>query len=595
MKKIFVLALLMIGIAQLACAATDFTPQVEKINRAVEASYAASNMKGLDYVDDSTFVRRSYLALAGRIPTLAEYNVFVKSSAPDKRKQLTYFLTRSEGFTSNMYNFWAEQLRLRERINNTNNLNGILYIDYLKKQISNDVPYNKFVYDLLTASGSYYETPSTGYLLRDLGMPLDNLIATSRVFMGIDIGCAQCHDDPFQNWSQMQFYQFAAMFTGAEANGRRNPTPEVRDNTKRLRDQVEAIVKADPTKRGLNNQVNNFIGAIFSGVSVDNNKKLALPHDYHYKDAKPNQVVEPRVLIGKQGGLSKSENPRGEAAKWITDINHPTFTKNIANRLWMVMMGQPIIEDVDNIFASAKLNDPLIVALEGVMKDVKYSIRDFMFVVANTQAFNRAAYNGPYTGDKYVFIGPRMVRLSAEQMWDSMLAFSTDVPEYFKVSYGDKYRQAMTFDNFAEATLPIVQQHMDQLAAVNKTKYEGATNHKGIVLVRASELNDQGASVTLLQQLGRSDRELIGSSSREGSVTQVISLVNGAMADIATSKTSTLSKAIDRASPSDKVDIAFCSILSRKPTVFERSIFAGVADDDLIFGLINATEFKFTK
>lgn len=594
MKTLMTVIVLLAMVATAWAAPVKFAPQVDKINQAVNESYAKANMKGNVSIDDSTFVRRAYLTIVGRIPTIAEYDLFVKSGAPDKRAQLTYFLTRSPGYTSNMYNFWADQLRARERINNTNNVNGVLYIDYLKKQISNDVPYDKFVYDLLTASGSYYETPATGYLLRDLGMPLDNLIATSRVFMGIDIGCAQCHDDPFQNWSQMQFYQFAAMFNGAEANGRRNPAPEARDAAKRLRDQVEAIVKADPTKRGLNNQVNNFVGAVFSGVSVDNTRKLTLPHDYKYKDGSPNQAVVPKVLVGKVN-IDPTDDMRTTAAKWITSPTHPTFTKNIVNRLWAMVMGQPIIEDMDNIYASDKLNDPLLVALEATMKDVKYSVRDFVFVLCNTQVFNRAAYNGPYTGDKYVFIGPRMVRLSAEQLWDSVLAFSTDSPEYFSSTFGERYKAAMVVPNFVEASVPVIQQHIEQLAAATKDKYASAANYKGYVLARASDLNDTGSSVTLLQQLGRSDRELIATSSREGSVTQVISLVNGAIADIATAKTSTLFKAIDKVSPSDKVDIAFRSVLSRKPTISEKSMFAGVPDDDLIWSLLNCHEFRFSK
>lgn len=588
--------LLVLVVATVANAASlpNFAPQIATIDQAVTASYTKANMKGNAAIDDMTFVRRAYLTIAGRIPTLSEYQAFIKSTAPDKRAQLTFFLTRSPGYVSNMYNFWSDQLRTRERINNTNNVNGVLYIEYLKKQIESNVPYDKLVRDLLTATGNYYQQPAAGYLMRDLGMPLDNLIATSRVFMGIDIGCAQCHDDPFQSWTQMQFYQFAAMFNGAEANGRRNPTIDAKDNAKRLREQVDAMIKADPTKRGLNNQVNNFVGAIFSGVSYDNNKKLALPHDYKYKDGKPNQVVVPKVLLAK-APAPPSENLREDAVKWITSSDHPTFTKNIANRLWGMVMGQPIVHNVANIYASDKLNDPLLKTLEQVMKDVKYSVRDFVYVLANTQLFNRAVYNGPYTGDDYVFIGPKMVRLSAEQLWDSMLAFTVETPDKYHSNFVSTYKQAMVFDNFSDASLEVVQQHIAQLADANKNKYIEAPNYKGYILIRASELNDQTAAVTVLQQLGRSDRELIATSSREGNTTQCISFVNGPLADIATAKTCNLMKTIEHVPASDKVEIAFESMLSRRPTIGEKAIFASASDDDLVFGLLNCNEFKFSK
>ncbi len=602
--KSLITILVLLFIATTAAAAPDSFAEsanqlvqlskINKINTAVTASYTKANMKGNAIIDDSTFVRRAYLTLAGRIPTLTEYDAFIKSNAADKRMQLTRYLTRSAAFTSNMYNVWADQLRLRERINNTNNVNGALYIDYVKKQIFNNVPYDKFVYSLLTAQGSYYDVPAAGYMLRDLGMPLDNLIATSRVFMGIDIGCAQCHDDPFQSWTQMQFYQFAAMFSSAEAN-RRTMDPAETAATKRIRLQVDEMIKADPAKRGLNNQVNNFTGALFAGITVKPNSTLKLPHDYHYKDGEPNQVVKPKVLFGKDRISSKAEDLRSEAALWITNRDHPTFTKNIVNRLWQLVMGQAIIDDVDNIYGSDKLNDPLLVALEQVMKDVNYSVRDFLFIVCNTEAFNRAAYDGPYAGDKYVFIGPRMVRLTAEQLWDSMLSFVVPEPEYFTSGFSAGYKQAMKVDNLVEATVPTIQQHIAMLATANKDKYANAIKHGNYLLVRASELNDAGGSVTVLQQLGRSDRELIATSSREGSVTQVISLVNGAMADIATSNTTALYKAIDRASPTDKVDIAFRSILARRATIAEKASFSSVDDQSLIWTLLNTNEYKFTR
>jgi hypothetical protein len=130
---------------------------------------------------------------------------------------------------------------------------------------------------------------------------------------------------------------------------------------------------------------------------------------------------------------------------------------------------------------------------------------------------------------------------------------------------------------------------------LNGQKYEGAQKYKGYTLVRASDINDQNNDSSALTQLGRSDRELIGTSSREGSVTQVISLVNGQLVDIANKKDSPLLQRIKGQSPAYRIDNVFKSILSRKPTIQEKSYFVKASDEDLIWALINTNEFKFSQ
>jgi hypothetical protein len=584
-------------------AVTTFAATVEQLNNysgridsVLEKQYIALNIKPLPRIDDDTFVRRTYLTVVGRNPTYEEYEMFSKLSDTNKRQGLTQFLLKHPGYVSHMFNFWSESLRLRDKVNNINNFSGGPYIDYVKDSIASNKPYNKFVTDLLTSTGSYYDNPATGYFYRDLGMPLDNLIGTGKVFMGTDIGCAQCHDDPFQDFTQMQFYKMAAMFNQVELRGRgKDKDPAVAARQKALREEVDALIKADPMKnRGLNNQINNFVAAMRANLEIDEKRELKLPHDYGYKDAKPNDTVEPAVLSGKTQIKTKNDM-RQDVVNWLVNPEHPTFTKNIVNRYWKWVFGKHIIEDYDNIHDSDKLNSDLMNTLANIMVSVNYDSRQFLYILLNTKLFQRELYDGAFSNsDKFVFVGPVKQRLTAEQMWDSVISIAVERPDSFKLTFQDEYVKVMHY-TIEDLTIDKLKAKNEEYQKVMRLKYETAPRYRNYPLVRASEVNDNSPVNTILEQLGRGDRELIDTSSREGSVTQVISFMNGQLAEVAVNKDTYLAKNIAGKPPGDTIEIIFKSVLSRKPTMDEKSKFVGVQDDDIIWALVNSSEFKFIK
>lgn len=595
MKKLIVL---LFGVYSLSFGATldQLNTYSSRVDSILQKQYVAANVTPLNKINDDTFLRRAYLTIIGRNPTYEEYVMFNKAVDPNKRQGLIQFLMKHPGYTSHMFNFWAESLRLRDRINTTNNFSGGPYIDYIKDSIAANKSYSQFVTDLLTSTGSYYDNPATGYFYRDLGMPLDNLIGTGKVFMGTDIGCAQCHDDPFQDFTQMQFYKMAAMFNQVELRGRgRDKDPAVAARQKALREEVDALIKADPTKnRGLNNQINNFVAAMRANLEVDEKRELKLPHDYNYKDAKPFDTVVPAVLSGK-AGIKNKEDMRKDVVEWLVNPEHSTFTKNIVNRYWKWVFGKYIIDDYDNIHDDIRLNSELMVTLAKIMVDVNYDTKQFLYVLYNTTLFQRELYDGMYTNtDKFVFIGPVKQRLTAEQLWDSVMSIAITKPETFKLTFQDEYVKVMRY-NIEDLTIDKLKAKNEEYQKIIRSKYETAPKYRNYPLVRASEVNDISPVNTILEQLGRGDRELIDTSSKEGSVTQVISFMNGQLAEVAVNKETNLAKLIAGKSPTDTIDIIFKSVLVRKPTIDEKNKFVGVQDDDIIWALVNSSEFKFNK
>ena len=192
-----------------------------KIDQLIAAKLVENKLTPNPVTPDDVFVRRLYLDLTGRIPTKRETLNFLESNDPDKRAALVDSLIGSDGYVSHFYNYFSNLLRTRTSISGNGQSVGAghAYEGWIKDAIRGNKPYDDFVRELVTASGASWENPATGYYLRDYGMPLDNLAITTQVFLGTQIVCAQCHDHPFDSWTQMDYYHLSAFTYGMMGTG----------------------------------------------------------------------------------------------------------------------------------------------------------------------------------------------------------------------------------------------------------------------------------------------------------------------------------------------------------------------------------------
>ena len=180
-------------------------------------------------VSDVQFVRRVYLDLVGRIPTDQELVRFYDDKRKDRRARLIDDLLASPGHESHMFNWLGDMLRVKDdyyRIGKT-----WTFHTWLKSQLRENRPWDELVHDMLTAEGRLGENGATAYLLRDASMPLDSLSNTLTTFLGANVACAQCHDHPFAEWTQRDFYEMASFFgsTAFERVDTRKPAITLRD------------------------------------------------------------------------------------------------------------------------------------------------------------------------------------------------------------------------------------------------------------------------------------------------------------------------------------------------------------------------------
>jgi len=165
-------------------------------------------------------------------------------------------------------------------------------------------------------------------------------------------------------------------------------------------------------------------------------KKLLLPHDYQYTDAKPKQVIEPTIpaSFSKDGKIVKpGVKPIESYAQWMVSKDNPRFTLVIANRLWKKVMGMGLIEPVDEITDSTVPSNPqLMTFLENTMKEMNYDMKAYLSMIYKSAAYQRVAHpKDVQLGEVYHFPGPLLRRMTSEQIWDSMVTLykpSPDVP-----------------------------------------------------------------------------------------------------------------------------------------------------------------------
>ncbi|MEZ6103649.1 MAG: DUF1549 domain-containing protein [Pirellulaceae bacterium] len=394
---------------------------------------------------DETFLRRIYLDVVGRIPTLEEARRFLDDPAPDKREALIDQLLQSPGYVSHYFNFWADLLRIKQR-NNGGNI-GQPYIDYVKTVLRDNKPYDEFVWELITADGPLMErgNGAVGYYLRDFGMPEDNMSNTVRVFLGTRLECAQCHDHPFDAWTQMDYFRMVA-FTGGVETRLQNADTASRMAIRRLLDDKNVSQQTRQALRRITRPLT--MGVEGSGTGV-----YRLPEDYQYGDGKPNQVVTAKAIFGENVELDvnvpRDRNVRGRRggnqqrqrnvipgakevgsrevyADWLTSPDNPRFTTVIANRLWKHALGVGLIEPVDDMNDTTEASNPALMQyLQQQMVALDYDMKQYLRAIFYSQTYQRQATAHELAeGESYAFVGPLLRRMTAEQLWDSLLTLA---------------------------------------------------------------------------------------------------------------------------------------------------------------------------
>lgn len=501
-----------------------------KIDELVDQKLAEQKIQPNAPAADEVFLRRVYLDVIGRVPTKAEALAFLESADKQKRGKLINELLKSDGYVENFYNYWADLLRVKSGIlpGGQGREAGAAYIQWVKDSLRKNKPYDVMARELLTSAGVSYESGAVGFYLRDNGMPLDNMAVTTQVFLGTQMVCAQCHNHPFDKWTQMDYYQIAAHTYGMTGtNALPNQSEVIREMTK--------MGMSGEDKRDVQKAFTEILFQLRYNHTVAYDRVIKLPADYKYPDGAPNQRVEPVIPASftKDGKITRDgEHPVEAYARWATSKDNPRFSLVIANRLWKKVMGMGVIEPVDELTDSTVPSNPALMEfLEQTMKDVNYDLKAFLRVLLNSKTYQRETYTKDVElGAQYYFPGPLLRRMTAEQIWDSLVGLYKDNPdeashEQFletqhlltKVEWMDRTLNNQSTEELIEGAKQIAA-YQKELVQKIRAKSDGkvnAKNQRKLIFEKVEEVVFNNGFQKFAAELSQGTRKLAAETDKE--------------------------------------------------------------------------------
>ena len=455
-------------LGSLARADTEVSAAADEIDALLARDWVANNLTPNAPADDSVFVRRIYLDVVGRIPTTREAEELLASREDGKRAALIDKLLDSEGYVQNYFHYWADVLRVQSKGQRI----GLAYVHFVKDALRSNKPYDMFVREMIAGVGKAWSDGAIGYYTRDRGMPLDNMASTVRIFLGTRIECAQCHNHPFDKWTQKQFYEMATFtfgleirdFGGGVAGGISDlvreqgmairttfKQPERPKNMASVADRLAYSAEVEKVERArreaeealhqaeqLYNQALRESGGIprYPKLTFDERRKVTLPPDYKYDDAKPRSVVEAAAMMGHACTPLPGETRVQAYARWLASPDNDRFNKVVVNRLWKKAFGLALIEPLDDLTdTTVAVNPELLSHLEKLMVSLNYDMKAFLRILFNTSTYQRqASHEEVAPGTACHFTGPVLRRMTAEQLWDSFVTLINPNPDMLNMT-----------------------------------------------------------------------------------------------------------------------------------------------------------------
>lgn len=572
---------------------------------------------------DPVFLRRSFLLAVGRIPSVDEARVFIESEDANKRQLLVRYLMNSPGYQSHMGNWLVDMLRVRE--NFENGRSAAPYMQWVRRSVKENKPFDQLAYDLLSAQGAMWQNGAVGYYIRDKGMPLDNMSNTMRLFLGTRMECAQCHDHPFDEWERMDFYQLAA-FTHGQGEINRGVWGTL---WKEIREAKEERTPLGRMVRFLGDEV------YYASLSGAGKGRIQLPEDYQYNDGDPGEWVGAHTPFAKSFGKSIRMSKRRDGddglerfSKWVTDPRNERFATIITNRMWQRIIGTPLFVPVDEYVAPEETTSPELTRyLVSLMQELNYDLKAFQHVLLLTRVYALESTDQELApGDKPLFAGRKMDRMSAEQYWDSLVTLIAGNPDrlpsrgdsmaiYYggrpvllgEMTMADLQQEVLAIDSpaklkrYAQALLARIDEgkskkSKDEMSMMRRAAGRGAL--KGIA--RASELQSPAPKGHVLQTFGQSDRVLLDSATKEANATQVLSMMNGQVEKLVVANDQAQIYKLSKGGVRGRIRSLFLGILSRPPSLTEMELMeAEVAArgelgyQNIVSALLNTREFIF--
>ena len=385
------LALLTFAFLTLNCTKIAVTPtrqvssSTKHLDRHINAVLKRKGIQPSRIAEDTEFLRRVHLDLTGKIPAPEEVLDFLKDGSPNKRQKKIDQLLGGEAYIDYWTRLWVNWLIGRRGDNDDRRIGLAAWV---QGALTKNIPYNQFVQELIAADGELKDNGAGNYIMRYERSPAVLTSHSSRLFLGLPMQCAECHDHKTEVWSQKDYYGIAAFFNGIESE---------------QKGYIETMDMAGNEKR-----MENFL--------ITNEPRRSMWVE------RMDAEVSPRFLGGTEykGSLTKR---REALAQWMTDKSNPYFSRAIVNRVWKHFMGRAFVEPIDgfgeeNLPTNADLLDWL--AEDLIIHD--YDLQHLMRTILNSETYQRTSETNKSNKDDEQYYSHAYVKpLSAEQFFYSLL------------------------------------------------------------------------------------------------------------------------------------------------------------------------------
>ncbi len=315
-----------------------------KIDQRIDEKLKSIGWEAAEECSDASFIRRAYLDLTGSVPRAAEVMEFIEDTTANKRAALLRRLVGSPAHSEHLAAIWAQWLTPeRDDMPNFGQGQGGLQV-WLRSRFRENLRYDRLVADMLVSSGSANSGPTSFFVALER-KPEKIATQTARVFMGVQLDCAQCHDHPFDQWKQRDFWGFAAYFAQIS-------------RAEELAMQNVDVIDQDSGE-----------------VTIPNTE----------------EVVPPKPLVETNRTSDNRGTRRQQLTLWLTTKDNPFLARATVNRVWALLMGRGLVEPIDDMRAEHSASHPeLMNELAAYFTDTDYDLHKLFLAITGTRAYSRS-------------------------------------------------------------------------------------------------------------------------------------------------------------------------------------------------------------
>ena len=328
-----------------------------------------------DLCDDSTFIRRVFLDIIGRLPKADQARAFINDKDPNKRAKLVDYLLEHPGYGDFFANKWVMILR-NQRLNNNTQLTFGFH-DWTRRALQQNMPYDQFVRNVLAASGDNEVHPAASWYAQ-VTSTIEQTEDSAQLFLGLRIQCARCHHHPFEQWSQNDYYGFQAFFSQ--------------------------------------------VGLKVSRGGIPNGSVFHRAQQATAKNPRSNAVLKPTGLGSAPLDIPAYEDPRHALVDWMSRPENPFFSKALVNRYWKHFFGRGLVDPEDDMrITNPPSNPQLLDALAANFIQNKFDLKQLVRDICQSKAYQLSSEPNEFNeSDRQNFSSFYPRRMNAEPLYDAI-------------------------------------------------------------------------------------------------------------------------------------------------------------------------------